>query len=353
MATTLVTGGCGFIGSHFVRYLLQRYPDDRVVNFDALTYAGNPENLRDVEEHFADRYRFILGDIADSAAVMKALHEERPQLVANLAAESHVDRSIHQPRLFLHTNVLGVSTLLDAARECGVSRLLHVSTDEVYGVAEGEREFREEDALMPRSPYAASKAGGDLLVGAYHETYGTAVMTTRGSNAYGPSQHPEKFLPVIITRLMEGAKTPVNPPGTQVREWTHVEDHVSALDLVLRKGEAGGIYNFGSGERRQNLEMVRAILPLFLRGEDAIEFVDARPGHDARYALDSAKIRKLGWEPRRRLQEALPELVNWYREHESWWRPLKDSRDYQDHAMRHYGNSALKRDLSGEGRSVA
>ena len=178
-------------------------------------------------------------------------------------------------------------------------------------------------------------------------------MTAGGSNAYGPSQHPEKFLPVIITRLMEGAKTPVYPPGTQVREWTHVEDHVSALDLVLRKGEAGGIYNFGSGERRQNLEMVRAILPLFLRGEDAIEFVDARPGHDARYALDSAKIRKLGWEPRRRLQEALPELVNWYREHESWWRPLKDSRDYQDHAMRHYGNSALKRDLSGEGRSVA
>jgi dTDP-glucose 4,6-dehydratase len=339
MRTILVTGGCGFIGSHFIRYLLETYPGERVVNVDKLTYAGNPANLRDVEERFADRYRFVEGDIADREAVFRIFAEERPSFVANLAAESHVDRSIHEPRLFLETNVIGASVIFDAARAYGAERVLHVSTDEVYGVAEGDREFREGDALAPKSPYAASKAAGDLLAFAYFGTYGLPVVVTRGSNAYGPNQYPEKFIPLAITNLIEGKKVPLYPPGTQVREWTHVLDHVRALDCVMRKGKVGEAYNFGSGERRENIEVVRAILAAFGRGEEWITFVDARPGHDARYALASEKIRELGWEPQETFADGLRETIEWYEEHEEWWKPLKESGSYQSYAEQHYGKT--------------
>jgi len=336
MRTILVTGGAGFIGSHFIRHLLKTYPDERVVNLDKLTYAGNLENLRDVEKRFSKRYRFVQGDIADKKAVEKLFEKEKPVWVANLAAESHVDRSIHDPEAFIRTDVFGVFVLLEAAKKFGVERFLQVSTDEVYGVAEGEREFREGDALEPRSPYAASKAGGELLARAYYETYKVPVVITRGSNAYGPNQYPEKFLPVVITNLLEGEKIPLYPPGTQIREWTHVFDHVSALDMAMRLGTVGEIYNFGSGEREQNIILARALLAKLEKGEKEVYLIDARPGHDARYALNCSKIRKLGWQPKKRLHDALSELVAWYRDNEAWWKPLKGEKGYKEYSEKHY-----------------
>lgn len=335
MRTILITGGCGFIGSHFIRYVLENYPEERVVNFDKLTYAGNLGNVRDIEQKFANRYRFIQGDIAEKAAVEKIFAEEKLSRIVNLAAETHVDRSIHDPEVFLRTNVFGLYVLLEAAKQFGIERFLHVSTDEVYGIAEGDRQFREDDRLGPRSPYAASKAAGDLVALAYYKTYGVPAVITRGSNAYGPNQYPEKFLALAITNLLEGKKIPVYPPGIQVREWTHVLDHVTALDLVFRRGEAGEVYNFGSGERRRNLDMARTILSIFGKNDEDIDFIDARPGHDARYALDSSKIRSLSWGPNRDLNSALPELVEWYRKNESWWKPLK-SDDYLEYYKKQY-----------------
>ena len=335
MATILVTGGCGFIGSHFIRHLLESYPEDKIVNLDKLTYAGNQKNVRDIQDRFGSRYRFVKGDIADAKVVSKVFTKTQPDFVANLAAESHVDRSILDPQAFVATNVQGVTVLLDATRTHGVERFLCVSTDEVYGVAQAQREFQENDMLEPHSPYAASKAAGELLALAYHKTYNLPVVITRGSNAYGPYQYPEKFLPVVITNLIEGKRIPLYPPGTQVREWTHVVDHATELDRALRKGSPGEIFNFGSGERSQNIEMVRAILALFNKNEDTIEFINARPGHDARYALSSKKIRSLGWTPTYSLQDSLPALVAWYKKNEAWWKPLK-SRAYLEYWRAHY-----------------
>ncbi|HTJ28829.1 MAG TPA: dTDP-glucose 4,6-dehydratase [Candidatus Limnocylindria bacterium] len=316
----LVTGGLGFIGSAFVRLVLRERPDVAVTVLDAMTYAGNPANLAEVE---ADpRYRFVRGDIADPAAIREALGEGADAIV-NFAAETHVDRSILDPEAFLRTGVLGVHALLEAVRERAIPRYLQVSTDEVYGhVPTGSS--AETDALRPRSPYAAAKAAGDLQVLAYHTTYDTAVLITRGSNTYGPYQYPEKLIPLFVTNLLDGETVPVYGDGLQVRDWLYVDDHARGVLHVLEHGVAGEVYNLGGGNSRTNLEITHRLLAL--TGRDAatsVRHVRDREGHDRRYALDAAKARALGWAPRVAFDEGLAQTVNWYREREAWWRPIK------------------------------
>jgi len=314
----LVTGGAGFIGSNFIRWVLTHHPDDTVVNLDKLTYAGNPANLADLAG--SPRYRFVRGDICDGALVRELL--AGVDAVVNFAAESHVDRSLVKPDAFLRTDVFGVFTLLEAVRERPVGRFLHVSTDEVYGsLAAGAA--REDAPLRPSNPYAASKAAADLLIGAYVTTYGVPAVITRASNNFGPYQYPEKVVPLFITNALDGEPLPLYGDGRNVRDWLYVLDHCAALDLVLRRGRDGEIYNVGAGNELDNLTLTREILRLTGRPESLIRFVKDRPGHDRRYALDAAKVRALGWAPRWEFGAALAETVRWYREHEAWWRPLK------------------------------
>ncbi|NLX49382.1 MAG: dTDP-glucose 4,6-dehydratase [Methanospirillum sp.] len=314
----LVTGGCGFIGTNFVRDQLARHPDRTVVNLDALTYAGNPANLADLAPD--PRYLFVHGDIRDAALVETLV--EGADAVVHFAAESHVDRSIADPGAFVSTNVQGTFTLLEAARRAGVERFVHVSTDEVYGsIREGA--FREADPLRPSSPYSASKAGSDLLALAYHATHGLPVAVTRCSNNYGPYQFPEKLIPLFVTNLLEGEKVPVYGSGKNVREWIYVLDHCRAVDLVLEKGAPGEVYNIGSGVEKTNLEITDALLRLLGRDGSWVEHVEDRKGHDFRYAIDCSKLRSLGWAPSFTFEEALAATVDWYRTHEAWWRPLK------------------------------
>ena len=314
----LVTGGAGFIGANFVRDQLARHPDRTIVNLDALTYAGNPANLADLA---ADpRYLFVRGDIRDAALVGKLMEEV--DAVVHFAAESHVDRSIADPGAFVSTNVQGTFTLLEAARHAGVDRFVHVSTDEVYGsIKEGA--FRETDPLRPSSPYSASKAGSDLLALAYHTTHDLPVMVTRCSNNYGPYQFPEKLIPLFVTNLLEGRKVPVYGSGTNVREWIYVLDHCRAVDFVLERGTPGEVYNIGSGVEKTNLEITDALLRLLGKDASSVEHVGDRKGHDFRYAIDCSKLRALGWAPAFTFEEALAATVDWYRENEAWWRPLK------------------------------
>lgn len=316
----LVTGGLGFIGSHFIRLVLRERPDATVVNLDAITYAGNPANLRDVEGH--PRYGFVKGDICDAAAVRAAIGRGVDAIV-NFAAETHVDRSIVDPLAFLRTDTLGSHVLLEALRELAIPRYLQVSTDEVYGdVAEGES--REGDSLRPRSPYAASKAGADLLTLAYRATYGLPVIITRGSNTYGPYQFPEKIVPLFITNLLDDRPVPVYGDGLQIRDWLFVEDHARAILLVLEAGELGSVYNIGGGTPRTNLELTRLLIERCGRSMNThVEHVTDRPGHDRRYAVNSERLRALGWSPSVGLDEGIARTVAWYRENESWWRPLK------------------------------
>ncbi|HLI97515.1 MAG TPA: dTDP-glucose 4,6-dehydratase [Candidatus Baltobacteraceae bacterium] len=323
MKRWLVTGGLGFIGSCFIRLVLQTRHDVEVVNFDAMTYAANPENCKAVE-HDA-RYRFVKGDIADASAVASAIGDGVDAIV-NFAAETHVDRSILNPEHFLRTDVLGTHVLLEAVRARGVKRFLQVSTDEVYGhVARGES--REEDALCPRSPYSASKAGGDLQVLAYWTTYGTPVMITRGSNTYGPHQYPEKLIPLFVTNLLDDQPVPVYGDGLQIRDWLHVEDHARAVLHVLENGEPGNVYNIAGGNARTNLEITRALVEHCNRSmETHVRHVTDREGHDRRYALNCEKLCSLGWSPQVRFEEGLRQTVEWYRQHEDWWRPLKDGK---------------------------
>ncbi len=328
----LVTGGCGFIGSNFIRHLLREHPEDRVLNLDKLTYAGNPENLRDVEGD--PRYAFLKGDICEESDVRKAF-EWGPEAVVNFAAETHVDRSITDPEAFVRTDVLGTFRLLNAALEAGV-RFVQISTDEVYGsIAEGS--FTEESPLRPNSPYAASKAGADLLVRSYVRTYGLDAVIVRSSNNYGPYQYPEKVIPLFITNLLEGRKVPLYGEGANVRDWLFVEDNCRAIDLVLRRGESGGVYNVGAGQERSNLELTRSILALLGKGEDCIQRVPDRPGHDFRYSLDCKRIRALGWEPLYDLERGLRETVRWYRENRDWWEPIK-SGEFREYYLRRYGD---------------
>jgi dTDP-glucose 4,6-dehydratase len=320
----LVTGGAGFIGSHFVRRLLEA--GDEVVVLDKLTYAGNPANLADVE------VELVVGDIADTEAVTRAA--AGCGAIVNFAAETHVDRSIHTPRDFILTDVVGTLTLLEWAREHG-ARFVQVSTDEVYGDLESGGRASEDDPLRPSSPYSASKAGGDLQVLAYVRTYGVNASITRGANTYGPRQYPEKLVPLFVTNALDGLPLPVYGDGRQVREWLHAEDHCAAIELVLREGRAGEVYNIG-GEDFENLEVTGRILELTGADASLVRHVEDRAGHDRRYSVDDGKLRELGWSPRHSFGElGLPETVAWYRENRPWWEPIK-SGDYRAYYEKQY-----------------
>jgi dTDP-glucose 4,6-dehydratase len=317
----LVTGGCGFIGTNFISSLLGHRNDCEVVNLDALTYAGNKANLQELEGD--TRYHFIHGRIEDPAAVGEAM--SGVDAVVHLAAESHVDRSIADAAPFVTTNVLGTQVLLDAARQANVKRFVHVSTDEVYGALGAAGRFAEDTPLRPRSPYAASKAAGDLIAQAYWETHRLPVVVVRPSNNYGPYQFPEKFIPLMVTNLIEGRKVPVYGKGENVRDWLYVGDCCSAIELVLERGQPGEAYNVGGESERHNIEVARLVVKHLGSDEDVIEHVPDRPGHDFRYALDNAKIaRELGWRPQKKFEDGLGNTVAWYREHADWWRPLKE-----------------------------
>ena len=333
MRTLLVTGGCGFIGSNFIHYMLAKHPDFRIINLDKLTYAGNPANLMDLAGDA--RYRFVQGDIC-SAAVADPLVREA-DIVVNFAAESHVDRSIMGGAEFVQTDVYGTYVLLESAAKHGVERFHQVSTDEVYGSVESGA-WTEDCPLLPRNPYAASKASADLLVRAYHITHGLPTLITRASNNIGPYQYPEKRVPLYITNAIDGLPLPVYGDGRQVRDHLYVQDHCAAIDLVLHRGAVGEAYNVGGANEANGIEVARAILDQLDKPDDLIEFVKDRPGHDLRYALDSSKIRELGWECRFDLDTAMTRTVEWYVRHEDWWRTIKASEEYQTYYQRQYGN---------------
>jgi len=314
----VVTGGAGFIGSNFIRHVLAAHADDSIVNLDKLTYAGNLKNLADVAD--SPRYRFVHGDVCDAKMVRDVLRGA--DAVVNFAAESHVDRSLVEPDAFLRTDVFGVFTLLEAVRELSIPRLVHISTDEVYGsLATGSA--RESDPLRPSNPYSASKAGGDLLALAYWQTHRVPVVVTRSSNNFGPFQYPEKVIPLFITNALDDQPLPLYGDGRNVRDWLYVVDNCTALDLVLRKGKDGEVYNIGGGHEVENIVLTRDILRLTGKPETLIRPVKDRPGHDRRYSVDSKKVRQLGWTPKHPFGKALETTVAWFREHEAWWRPLK------------------------------
>ncbi len=316
----LVTGGLGFIGSHFIRLVLRERPEVEIVNLDAMTYAGNPANLDDVAVH--SRYRFVRGDICDSATVLAAFGN-RGDAVVNFAAETHVDRSIAAPEAFLRTDVLGTHVLLEAVRVLRIPRYVQVSTDEVYGNVPSGASL-ESDALQPRSPYAASKAAADLLALAYHTTYGSPVLVTRGSNTYGPYQYPEKIVPLFVTNLLDDLPVPLYGDGMQIRDWLYVEDHARAILHVLERGRVGNVYNISAETPMTNIALTRRLVRECGRTmETHVQHVTDRPGHDRRYAVSSAKLRALGWMPQTSFDDGITETVQWYREHESWWRAAK------------------------------
>jgi dTDP-glucose 4,6-dehydratase len=337
MTTLLVTGGCGFIGSNFVRFVLDAAVDVVIVNLDALTYAGNLANLADVADH--PRYRFVRGDVADRACVRRVVSAGVDGII-HLAAESHVDRSIVDGGPFVRTNVMGTQVLLDAAREFGVRRFVQISTDEVYGSLGATGAFREDSPLAPNSPYAASKAAADLLARAYGHTYGLPVLITRCSNNYGPYQFPEKLLPLFITKLLRDEPVPVYGDGLQVRDWIHVRDHCAAIWRVWEAGRPGEIYNIGGRSERTNLDITHALLDLLGKPRSLIRHVADRPGHDRRYAIDCGKIeRELGWRPTISLTDGLRDTVAWYSNHVEWVESIRTG-DYLRYVERQYGNLA-------------
>ncbi|HSS10324.1 MAG TPA: dTDP-glucose 4,6-dehydratase [Acidimicrobiales bacterium] len=316
----LITGGAGFIGSNYVRWLVAN-TDDQITVFDALTYAGNLGTLRDVEQTAGPaRYRFIHGNVCDFPALEAALKGH--DVIVHFAAESHVDRSIATPEDFVLTNCVGTNLVMHTARRAGIERIVHISTDEVYGsVPEGSS--KEIDQLEPRSPYSASKAGSDLIALSYYTTYGLPVMVTRSSNNFGPYQYPEKVIPLFVTNLLDGLRVPLYGDGLNVRDWCYVDDNCAAIDLVLRHGAEGEVYNIGGGTEIPNRQLTDVLLSLCGVGDEMVDYVTDRLGHDRRYSVDSAKIRALGWAPKRGLDEALAETVAWYRDHRWWWEPLK------------------------------
>ena len=335
----LVTGGAGFIGGNFVHYMVNKYPDDQIVNLDLLTYAGNLETLKPVENK--PNYKFVRGDIADRPFVMDLFEKEKFDIVVNFAAESHVDRSITDPGIFVRTNIMGTTVLLDAARAFGVKRYHQVSTDEVYGDLPLDRPdlfFTEETPLHTSSPYSSSKASADLFVLAYHRTYGLPVTISRCSNNYGPYHFPEKMIPLMISRALADEKLPVYGRGENVRDWLHVYDHCAAIDLIIRKGREGEIYNVGGHNERTNLEVVKTILKALDKPESLIQFVTDRPGHDRRYAIDPKKLEtELGWKPVYHFETGIAQTIQWYLDNQDWWKNIL-SGEYSQYFENMYGN---------------
>ncbi len=317
----LVTGGCGFMGSNFIRYILKKYPDYEIVNIDALTYAGNPENLRDIKK--SKRYRLVHGRIEDKKLVVNVLGDA--DYIVNFAAETHVDRSIRNSSPFLTTNILGTHVLLEAVRTVPIKKFVHISTDEVYGALGGKGRFTEKTMLAPNSPYSASKASADLLIRAYYETYKLPAVIVRPSNNYGYYQFPEKFIPLMITNLLTNKPIPIYGKGENVRDWCFVEDTCAAIDSVMHSGKAGEVYNAGGNCEVKNIELAKSILKIMGKSERHIRFVKDRPGHDYRYALDNSKIkRELKWRPSVKIEEGLEMTIKWYKDNEWWWKPLKE-----------------------------
>lgn len=332
MKNILVTGAAGFIGSAFVRYMVEQYPQYHFIVYDKLTYAGNIDNLLPISDE--ENYRFERGDIAHRPTVRRVLEEYEVDTIVNFAAESHVDRSILEPDAFIHTDVVGVYILLDEARKHGIERFLHVSTDEVYGDIE-EGFSREGDPFLPNSPYAASKGGGELMVRAYHVTYGMDTVVTRGSNTYGPYQYPEKLLPFFVTEAIDNRPLPLYGDGMQVRDWLYVMDHVTGIDTVLHRGAAGQAYNIAGETTRHNIEVTRLLLQLLGKPESLIKHVPDREGHDRRYAMNCDKLRALGWQQRYSFEQAMELTVRWYVENEWWWRKIKTG-EYLEYYKRQY-----------------
>ncbi len=339
MMTILVTGGAGFIGSNFIFYMLEKHPEDRVVCLDKLTYAGNLSTLRDVMAR--PNFRFVRLDICDRAGVYALFEEEKPDIVVNFAAESHVDRSIEDPGVFLQTNVIGTGVLMDACRKYGIKRFHQVGTDEVYGDLPLDRPdlfFTEETPLHTSSPYSASKAGADLLAQAYHRTFGLPVTISRCSNNYGPYQFPEKLIPLMIANALAGKPLPVYGEGLNVRDWLYVEDHCRAIDLILQKGQTGRVYNIGGHNEMRNIDIVRLICRELGKPESLITYVTDRKGHDMRYAIDPARIHgELGWLPETKFADGIKKTIRWYLDHQDWWREIV-SGEYQNYYQKMYGN---------------
>ena len=334
MTKILVTGGAGFIGSNFVRYMVNKYSEYEIINLDNLTYCGNLENLKDIENK--DNYSFVKGDIRDKNIVDDLV--KQCDYVINFAAETHVDRSIEGPEIFIKSNVLGTQVLLNAAKEHGVEKYIQISTDEVYGTLGKEGYFTENTPLQPNSPYSASKAGGDLITRAYGQTYGLPINITRCSNNYGPYQFPEKLIPLMISNALEDKKLPVYGDGKNIRDWLHVYDHCQAIDLVMHEGALGGVYNIGGNNEKQNIEIVKLILDTLNKDESLIEFVTDRLGHDRRYAIDSTKIKNdLGWSPKYTFDVGIKETIQWYLNNQDWTNQVKTGQ-YQEYYEKMYLN---------------
>ncbi|MCB0045718.1 MAG: dTDP-glucose 4,6-dehydratase [Caldilineaceae bacterium] len=340
MQNLLVTGGAGFIGSNFVRYMLEKYPDYRVVVFDKLTYAGRRENLQDVAAAFGDRYAFVQGDICDQAAVRAALIAHDVDTIVNFAAETHVDRSIMDPDAFIQTDVYGTYVLLEAARDLGNLRYHQISTDEVYGHIHGDHRSLETDNLAPRSPYAASKAAGDHLVNAYHITYDLPATISRGANNIGPFQYPEKVVPLFVTNALNDMPLPVYGDGRQMRDYQYVLDHCEGVDLVLHAGALGEAYNIGTGREMTNLRMVEILLDELGKPRSLIQHVEDRQGHDRRYCMNVDKLMALGWEPDYTHEEAIRKTVRWYVNNPWWWEPIR-SGEFKEYYQRLYGDRQI------------
>lgn len=328
----LVTGGAGFMGSNFIRHILSSYPDYQIINLDKLTYSANLDNLKDVVKN--TRYRFVKGDICDQKLVDETLQDV--DAIVNYAAETHVDRSILDPSAFVKTDVIGTYTLLEAVKKNNIKRFIQISTDEVFGSIE-KGKFTEKSGFEPNSPYAASKAGGDLLCRAYGVTYKTPVIMTHSCNFYGEYHYPEKFIPLAITNVLTNKKIPLYGDGLQVREWIYTQDHCKAIDVILHKGKDGKVYNISTDEEWKNIDVLKKILEIMGKGEDLIEYVKDRPGHDRRYALDSSKLRnELGWKPQYSFTEGLRRTIEWFKQNEQWWRNIIESSEYKAYYNKQY-----------------